>query len=93
VSALEGSNPSPQFVQAARILVVDVARGLVDCSEAIEVGTVAHEGGISLCLKVATKDLGKVIGKQDRTARAIRTILAAASMKAQVRLSLDIQPA
>jgi predicted RNA-binding protein YlqC (UPF0109 family) len=44
-----------------------------------------------LRLRVAQADLGKVIGKQGRTARSIRTILGAASMKAQHRFGLDIQ--
>ncbi len=47
--------------------------------------------GTVLLLRVAPADLGKVIGKQGRTARSIRTILGAASMKAQHRFSLDIQ--
>ena len=46
-----------------------------------------------LMLRVSESDLGKVIGKQGRTARSIRTILGAASMKAQHRFSLDIQQA
>ena len=55
------------------------------------VETLVENEGTVLLLRVAPADLGKVIGKQGRTARSIRTSLGAASMKAQHRFSLDIQ--
>jgi predicted RNA-binding protein YlqC (UPF0109 family) len=71
-------------------LVTDIARALVDSPESVSVEAI-HEGeGTVLRLRVAATDIGKVIGKQGRTARSLRTILAAASMKLKHRFSLDI---
>ena len=72
-------------------LVAGMARALVDQPGEVSVQAAAENGGTVLLLRVAPADLGKVIGKQGRTARSIRTILGAASMKAQHRFSLDIQ--
>jgi len=62
-------------------LVEDIAKALVDVPEEVSVREVAGEQVTVLELKVAPSDLGKVIGKQGRTARSIRTILGAAGMK------------
>ena len=71
-------------------LVTEIARALVDFPEGVSVEAI-HEGeGTVLRLRVAASDIGKVIGKQGRTARSLRTILAAASMKLKHRFSLDI---
>ena len=71
-------------------LVTEIARALVDSPESVSVEAI-HEGeGTVLRLRVAATDIGKVIGKQGRTARSLRTILAAASMKLKHRFSLDI---
>jgi predicted RNA-binding protein YlqC (UPF0109 family) len=71
-------------------LVTEIARALVDSPESVSVEAI-HEGeGTVLRLRVAASDIGKVIGKQGRTARSLRTILAAASMKLRHRFSLDI---
>jgi uncharacterized protein len=71
-------------------LVTEIARALVDTPESVSVEAI-HEGdGTVLRLRVAASDIGKVIGKQGRTARSLRTILAAASMKLRHRFSLDI---
>jgi predicted RNA-binding protein YlqC (UPF0109 family) len=71
-------------------LVTDIARALVDSPDSVSVEAI-HEGdGTVLRLRVAASDIGKVIGKQGRTARSLRTILAAASMKVRHRFSLDI---
>jgi len=71
-------------------LVTEIARALVDSPDSVSVEAI-HEGdGTVLRLRVAASDIGKVIGKQGRTARSLRTILAAASMKVRHRLSLDI---
>ncbi len=79
------------IVHSARALVADIAKALVDNQEAVRVNVTPDGEGAILCLQVATEDLGKVIGKQGRTARSIRTIIAAFGMKTHKRLSLDIQ--
>ena len=72
-------------------LVASMARALVDYPDQVSVEAAAENEGTVLLLRVAPADLGKVIGKQGRTARSMRTILGAASMKAQHRFALDIQ--
>jgi len=72
-------------------LVAGMAKALVDFPDEVVVQAAPENEGTVLLLRVAPADLGKVIGKQGRTARSIRTILGAASMKAQHRFSLDIQ--
>jgi len=67
-----------------------IAKALVDQPEEIEVTEIEGEQTTVLELKVAREDLGKVIGKQGRTARSIRTILAAAGMKHRKRVVLEI---
>ena len=67
-------------------LVSYIARSLVDHPDAVEV----IESGDNLTLRVAEDDVGKVIGRQGRTARAIRTLLIAASTKARRRVMLEI---
>ena len=67
-----------------------IAKGLVDRPEDVEVREVEGESTTVLELRVAREDLGKVIGKQGRTARAVRTILAAAGMKHRKRVVLEI---
>jgi predicted RNA-binding protein YlqC (UPF0109 family) len=71
-------------------LILYIAKALVDRPEAVEVGEVEGEQTSVLELKVAKEDLGKVIGKQGRTARAMRTILSAASTKLRKRAVLEI---
>jgi uncharacterized protein len=71
-------------------LVREIARALVDEPDAVEVETVSREENTVLRLKVAPGDVGKVIGKQGRTARSVRTILGAVSMKVHHRYTLDI---
>ena len=71
-------------------LVREIAKALVDEPEAVEVETVAREENTVLRLRVAPQDVGKVIGKQGRTARSVRTILGAVSMKVHHRYTLDI---
>jgi len=81
----------PPLAAAMVDLVTSLARALVDRPEEVVVEAVDETTSTLLKLRVAPTDLGKVIGKQGRTARSIRTILAAASMKAQHRFALDIQ--
>jgi predicted RNA-binding protein YlqC (UPF0109 family) len=67
-----------------------IAKSLVDQPEHVSVAEIEGEQTTVLELKVAQDDLGKVIGKQGRTARSIRTILAAAGMKLRKRVVLEI---
>jgi len=71
-------------------LIEDIAKALVDIPEEVSVRVVEGEQVTVLELKVAQSDLGKVIGKQGRTARSIRTILGAAGMKLIRRFTLEI---
>ena len=71
-------------------LIKYIAQALVDNPEQVEVSEVAGNQTSVLELKVAKEDLGKVIGKQGRTARAMRTILGAASAKIKKRTVLEI---
>lgn len=71
-------------------LVAELARALVDKPEDVSVEAIQDGEGMLLRLHVAPADVGKVIGKQGRTARSIRTVLSAASMKLKRRFSLDI---
>lgn len=71
-------------------LVKAIVEPLVEKPEDIDVKLVEKEGGKTLELRVNNSDLGKVIGKQGRTAKAIRTILNAASVRSGDRISLEI---
>lgn len=71
-------------------LVSELARALVDHPESVSIEAVPENDGTVLRLRVAQTDVGKVIGKQGRTARSLRTILSAASMKMKHRFTLDI---
>ncbi|MDR3722946.1 MAG: KH domain-containing protein [Terracidiphilus sp.] len=71
-------------------LVREIAKALVDDPSAVEVDSVAKDENTVLKLRVAPQDVGKVIGKQGRTARSVRTILGAVSMKLHHRYTLDI---
>jgi predicted RNA-binding protein YlqC (UPF0109 family) len=71
-------------------LIAYIAKALVDHPEAVEVSVIEGEQTSVIELKVAKDDLGKVIGKQGRTARAMRTILSAASTKVRKRSVLEI---
>lgn len=71
-------------------LISYIAKALVDYPEQVAVSEVEGNQTSVLELKVAKEDLGKVIGKQGRTARAMRTILSAASAKIKKRTVLEI---
>ena len=71
-------------------LVREIAVALVDEPSAVEVASVDRDDNTVLKLRVAPHDVGKVIGKQGRTARSVRTILGAVSMKLHHRYTLDI---
>lgn len=71
-------------------LIEYIARALVDKPEHVRVSEIEGEQTSVIELRVAKEDLGKVIGKQGRTARAMRTILSAASTKIRKRAVLEI---
>lgn len=71
-------------------LITGIARALVDSPDDVSVETLTDHDSTVLRLHVAQSDVGKIIGKQGRTARSLRTILSAASMKVHHRYSLDI---
>jgi predicted RNA-binding protein YlqC (UPF0109 family) len=73
-----------------RTLILEIGRALVDEPEAVRVEVTTAGDSTALRLFVSPNDIGKVIGKQGRTARSLRTILSAASMKLHHRFSLDI---
>ncbi len=77
--------------ESMKDLVEFIAKSLADKPEEVEVREVEGDQVRVLELRVAKEDLGKIIGKQGRTARALRTIVSAASAKAQTRLLLEIQ--
>jgi uncharacterized protein len=85
-TAVAGDDP----VKNMSDLVLEIARALVDSPENVSVEVISEAEGTILRLRVAQSDVGKVIGKQGRTARSLRTILSAASMKQRHRFSLDI---
>lgn len=73
-----------------RMLVEQIAKALVDEPDQVSVQVVEDEQGTVLELRVGPNDIGKVIGKQGRTARSLRTILGAAGMKLRKRVTLEI---
>lgn len=73
-----------------KALVAFIARELVDHPEAVEVREVEDERGLRLELRVAPEDMGKVIGRQGRIARALRTVVKAASLRAGRRVTVEI---
>jgi uncharacterized protein len=90
-------NALPQTVRKQSVLgggmkelVAAIARALVDHPDEVQVRAVDGEQVTVLELRVHPDDLGKVIGRQGRTAKAIRTLLGAAGMKMQKRYTLEI---
>ena len=71
-------------------LIKHIAQSLVDNPDKVEVNEVIGEQTSVIALRVAKEDLGKIIGKQGRTAQSIRTILSAASAKVHKRAGLEI---
>lgn len=71
-------------------LVVLMSKALVDHPESVEVTEIEGEQTTVFELKVAKEDLGKIIGKEGRTARSLRTIISAASAKHKKRSVLEI---
>jgi len=75
---------------AVKQLIELIAKSLVDNPSKVEVTQIDGEQSSILELKVAQEDLGKVIGKEGRTAQAIRVILGAAGMKLKKRFILEL---
>ena len=73
-----------------RELIEYMAKALVDFPDQVQVKNIEGEQTTVIELKVAKEDLGKVIGKQGRTARSMRTLLSATSMKLKKRYVLEI---
>jgi len=71
-------------------LVEHLAKALVDHPEEVEVREIEDERAIVLELRVAAEDMGKVIGKQGRIAKAIRTVVNAAALKENKRVLVEI---
>lgn len=71
-------------------LLESIARSLVDHPEAVSVTEVEGDRALVLELRVADDDMGKVIGKQGRIAKAIRTVMKAAAIKDDVRIVVEI---
>jgi len=81
-------SPDPNI--SLKDLVTFLARALVDKPDDVQVTEIAGEQTVVLELRVAREDLGKVIGKQGRTVKAMRSILSAASAKLRKRAELEI---
>jgi predicted RNA-binding protein YlqC (UPF0109 family) len=79
-----------ESLDSMKNLIEYIAKALVDNPDQVKVSEVEGERTSVIELSVAKEDLGKVIGKQGRTARAIRTILSAASTKIRKRSVLEI---
>lgn len=71
-------------------LVEVIAKALVENPDAVNVQTIEKEDEIVLELRVAAEDMGKVIGKQGRIAKALRTVVRAASAKEEKKVIVEI---
>ncbi|HEX6491067.1 MAG TPA: KH domain-containing protein [Gaiellaceae bacterium] len=71
-------------------MLADLARRLVDDPDAVRVVEIEREGAVVLQLHVAKDDVGKVIGRQGRIARALRTIVRAGAMRERHRILVEI---
>lgn len=71
-------------------LVKVIAKALVDNPDAVEVRETTGRSAIVIELKVAPEDMGKVIGKQGRIAKALRTVVKAAAMKSNLKVVVEI---
>lgn len=85
-----GKSKSGKALSELAKLIEYMARMLVDLPDQVEVNEIEGENTTVIELKVAKEDLGKIIGKQGRTARAVRTILNGASTKLRKRTVLEI---
>jgi hypothetical protein len=81
---------TPETAESVPNLVAAISRALVDYPDRVSVLVTPEQGHSVLLLQVDPRDVGKLVGKQGRTARSLRTILSAAGMKLKHRFSLDI---
>ncbi len=84
------TNDEQRITPSMQVLIAEVARLLVDEPAQVSVTPVEERGETVLELRVAPGDLGKVIGKQGRTARSLRAILTAATYRLDQRYILEI---
>jgi predicted RNA-binding protein YlqC (UPF0109 family) len=84
------AGPTGKKLSELSKMIEYMARMLVDFPDQVEVNEVEGENTTVIELKVAKEDLGKIIGKQGRTARAVRTVLNGASTKLRKRTVLEI---
>ena len=87
-ATVSGSSGKP--LSELGLLILTLAKALVDHSDQVHVSEVQGENTLVIELKVEKSDLGKIIGKQGRTAKAIRTVLVGASTKLRRRTVLEI---
>jgi predicted RNA-binding protein YlqC (UPF0109 family) len=87
---MDNAKEAESIPDPTHALVTQIARALVDHPEAVQVQALVREESTVLRLHVSDSDIGKVIGKQGRTAHSLRTILSAVSMKYHHRYTLDI---
>ena len=85
-----GAGAGDAKVPPLRELVLFLARSLVEHPDEVEVQEIEEPDALVFELKVAESDLGRVIGRQGRTAKALRTVLSAASAKTRRRAILEI---
>lgn len=71
-------------------LIAEIAKSLVDQPDTVKVSRIDEDDNVTIELTVAAEDLGKVIGKQGRTARALRSLLAATAANEDKRSRLEI---
>jgi len=91
VSAPTVSGPAvSEASERMKHLILEIVQALVDQPDDVSVEMLDDRDSTVIRLRVAPQDIGKVIGKQGRTARSLRTILGAASMKLHHRFALDI---
>jgi len=82
---------SGAMVESTQKILLDLVKAMVDHEERVQVRTVLEQERVIFTLDVDSKDLGKIIGKQGRTARSLRTILTSIGMKSIHRFALDIR--
>jgi predicted RNA-binding protein YlqC (UPF0109 family) len=91
VSVMNEATPTAsEPTELMKQLILEIVQALVDQPEDVSVELIDDHESTVIRLRVAHQDIGKVIGKQGRTARSLRTILGAASMKLHHRFALDI---
>jgi predicted RNA-binding protein YlqC (UPF0109 family) len=88
--SMSGAEESGKTLSELSKMILYMAKMLVDLPDQVDVNEIAGENTTVIELKVAKEDLGKIIGKQGRTARAIRTVLNGASTKLRKRTVLEI---